>query len=423
MTNDRPLSRAAFAEAQQYIPGGVNSPVRALRAVGETPLFIDHAQGTTLTDIDGNEYIDFCLSWGVFIAGHAHPKVIGAVQEAIGRGTSYGIPTLVETALAKKVSQLIPSMQRVRFVSSGTEAVMSAIRLARGYTGRDYIVKFEGCYHGHVDHLLVAAGSGVATFGMSSSAGVPAGFVAHTLVAPFNDREAVSRLFATYGDRIAAIIVEPVPANMGVVPQQDDFLRFLRSVADASGSLLIFDEVITGFRLLAGGAQQYYGIEPDLTTVGKIVGGGFPAAAFGGRADIMQLLAPDGPVYQAGTLSGNPVAMTAGLATLDLLSEPGTYETLNARAARFISALQGSLAKKNITINHVGNMFTPYFTATHPHDFQQVKQSDTERFARFWRYMLANGVYLSPSQFESNFISLAHTDEQLQRVIKIAAGF
>lgn len=422
--NNRQRSIQAYNEARQIIPGGVNSPVRALRSVGETPVFIDHVKGVTLTDIDGNTYTDFCLSWGVFIAGHANERVLAAVHKAVDDGTSYGIPTLVETELAHKVRQLMPSMQRVRFVNSGTEAVMSAIRVARGYTGRDYIVKFEGCYHGHADHLLVAAGSGVATCGMSSSAGVPDDFVQYTLVAPFNDKAAVARLFRDKGQRIAAVIVEPVPANMGVVPEQEGFLRFLREITSQYGSLLIFDEVITGFRLTSGGAQKYYDIEPDITTVGKIVGGGFPAAAFGGRADIMRLLAPEGPVYQAGTLSGNPVAMTAGLATLELLSEEGVYEALNDRAERFINALQSAVRDKGIVINHVGNMFTPYFTqGRSPRNFAEVSESDLLNFARFWCYMFHNGVYLSPSQFESNFISLQHTDEILQRVVDIAAQY
>ena len=414
-------SQQAFAEASEYIPGGVNSPVRALRAVGETPIFIDHAKGVTLTDIDGNSYTDFCLSWGVFIAGHANDSVIDAVSKAVVNGTSYGIPTLLETELARRVTQLIPSMEQVRFVNSGTEAVMSAIRLARGYTQRNYILKFEGCYHGHADHLLVAAGSGVATLGRSNSAGVPDDFVRYTLTAPFNDKDSVRNLFAQYGKDIAAVIVEPVPANMGVVPEQEGFLRFLREITDEFGSLLLFDEVITGFRLTLGGAQQYYGIKPDLTTIGKIVGGGFPAAAFGGRREIMQLLAPLGPVYQAGTLSGNPIAMTAGIATLQLLSVPDTYESLNAKAERFILRLQEALEPKGIVINHVGNMFTPYFTqGRHPHNFHDVQQSNLDEFARFWRYMFHHGVYLSPSQFESNFISIQHTEAELDNIIKLA---
>jgi glutamate-1-semialdehyde 2,1-aminomutase len=423
MINDRPKSKEAFKEAIQYIPGGVNSPVRALKAVGENPLFIESAEGVTLHDIDGNSYIDFCLSWGVFIVGHTHPAVIGSVAKAIANGTSYGIPTLQETALAKLVHQFIPSIERVRFVNSGTEAVMSAIRLARGYTGRNLIVKFIGCYHGHVDHLLVAAGSGVATMGASSSAGVPDSFVQHTACLPFNDKEAVRKFFAERGSEVAAVIVEPVPANMGVVPEREGFLKFLRQITADNGALLIFDEVITGFRLTAGGAQKVYGITPDLTTVGKIVGGGFPAAAFGGRADIMKLLAPEGPVYQAGTLSGNPIAMTAGIATLGILSQPGVYDELNAKAERFIGRLRDVLRPKGIVINSVGNMFTPFFTTGEVRNFDDVKGCDTERFGRFFRHMLSHGVYFSPSQFETCFVSMAHTEEQLNRVVEVASQF
>lgn len=427
----RTKSRAAYGEALKYIPGGVNSPVRALKAVGETPLFIDHAQGTVITDIDGNDYIDFCLSWGVFILGHAHPAVLSEVSKQISRGTSYGIPTLQETELAKIVNRLIPAMERVRFVNSGTEAVMSAIRLARGYTQRDVIVKFEGCYHGHADHLLVAAGSGVATMGISTSAGVPDSFVGHTVCLPFNDKRAVESLFAERGSEIAAVIVEPVPANMGVVPECDGFLQYLRDITTLNGSLLIFDEVITGFRLTSGGAQQLYAIVPDLTTVGKIVGGGFPAAAFGGRADIMALLAPDGSVYQAGTLSGNPVAMTAGIATLSILSQAGVYDELNAKASRFIHALADILITKGIVVQSVANMFTPFFVADRVQNgsgqtirnFSDVSRCDTERFAAFFRHMLSNGVYMSPSQFETNFISIAHTEEQLEKVLDVAKRF
>ncbi|MDO4164879.1 MAG: glutamate-1-semialdehyde 2,1-aminomutase [Bacteroides sp.] len=419
----RTKSIEAFQEAVKYIPGGVNSPVRALKAVGESPLFIERAKGVTLTDIDGNQFTDFCLSWGVFILGHSHPEVLNQVGQAILRGTSYGIPTLQETALAKLVNRFIPTMERVRFVNSGTEAVMSAIRLARGYTGRNLIVKFVGCYHGHVDHLLVAAGSGVATMGASSSAGVPDSFVAHTACLPFNDKAAVEELFSKRGHEIAAVIVEPVPANMGVVPARDGFLQFLREVTRAYGALLIFDEVITGFRLTAGGAQKLFGIAPDLTTVGKIVGGGFPAAAFGGRADIMRLLAPEGPVYQAGTLSGNPVAMSAGIATLGILSQEGIYDTLNQKAEAFINGLRQVLAPKGVIVNSVGNMFTPFFTEGEVRNFDDVKRSDTVRFGKFFRHMLAGGVYFSPSQFETNFISIAHTEEVLVKVIDVASRF
>lgn len=420
---NRNKSIQAFSEAVKYIPGGVNSPVRALKAVGTDPLFIERAKGATITDIDGNNYTDFCLSWGVFILGHAHPDVLSSVAQAIRRGTSYGIPTVVETELAKLVTHFIPSIERVRFVNSGTEAVMSAIRLARGFTGRDLVVKFEGCYHGHVDHMLVAAGSGVATLGRSSSAGVPDSFVAHTAVLPFNDNEALDQLFALRGNEIAAVIVEPVPANMGVVPERDGFLKHLREVTATYRSLLIFDEVITGFRLTPGGAQQLYGIKPDLTTVGKIVGGGFPAAAFGGRADIMALLAPEGPVYQAGTLSGNPVAMTAGIATLNILAQNGLYDNLNKRATQFISQLQQLLAPKGITVQSVANMFTPFFTEKEVVNFADVKQCDTQRFAKFFRHMLAGGVYISPSQFEADFISTAHTPTALEQVLDRASKF
>ena len=394
----RILSERAFEEARQYIEGGVNSPVRALKAVGETPLFIDHAKGVLLTDIDGNDYIDFCLSWGVFIAGHANPIVQQAVQNVIANGTSYGIPTLVETRLAKKVSGLIPSMERVRFVNSESEAVMSAINVAQSHTKRKYILRFEGSNHGDSNEFLVA---------------------------PFNDKEAVETIFKEYGDRIAAVIVEPVPANMGVVPEVDCFLHFLRTITKQHEALLIFDETITGFRLTLGGAQKYYGVTPDLTTLGKIVGGGFPAAAFGGRKDIMALLAPDGPLYQSqsGTLSGNPVAMTAGLATLNILSEKGLYNNLNLRAEKFMAELQGVLRNKGVVINSVGNMFTPFFQEEKPHNFKEANKSNLDEFARFWRYMLSNGVYLSPSQFSANFVSIQHTEDYLSDVLEIAKGY
>ena len=394
----RILSERAFEEARQYIEGGVNSPVRALKAVGETPLFIDHAKGVLLTDIDGNDYIDFCLSWGVFIAGHANPIVQQAVQNVIANGTSYGIPTLVETRLAKKVSGLIPSMERVRFVNSESEAVMSAINVAQSHTKRKYILRFEGSNHGDSNEFLVA---------------------------PFNDKEAVETIFKEYGDRIAAVIVEPVPANMGVVPEVDGFLHFLRTITKQHEALLIFDETITGFRLTLGGAQKYYGVTPDLTTLGKIVGGGFPAAAFGGRKDIMALLAPDGPLYQSqsGTLSGNPVALTAGLATLNILSEKGLYNNLNLRAEKFMAELQGVLRNKGVVINSVGNMFTPFFQEEKPHNFKEANKSNLDEFARFWRYMLSNGVYLSPSQFSANFVSIQHTEDYLSDVLEIAKGY
>ncbi len=419
----REQSIQAYQEAVKYIPGGVNSPVRALRSVGEAPLFISKADGVTLTDVDGNQFVDFCLSWGVFVLGHNHPAVNQAAIEAIGNGSSYGIPSLAETTLAKLVTDFIPGIERVRFVNSGTEAVMSAVRLARGFTGRNILVKFDGCYHGHADHLLVASGSGVATLSDSSSAGVPASFVQHTVSLPFNNRNAVRQLFAERGSDIAAVIVEPVPANMGVVPPVNDFLAFLREITAEHQSLLIFDEVITGFRLSKGGAQEYYGIMPDLTTIGKIVGGGFPAAAFGGRADIMAMLAPDGAVYQAGTLSGNPVAMSAGIATLTQLAAPDFYAVLTARTQNFVEQLRKAFDGKGVLVKQVGAMFTPFFTKGKIENFEDVKQCDLERYARFFRYMLANGFYVSPSQFEGNFLSVAHTDAQLQRFVELASQF
>jgi glutamate-1-semialdehyde 2,1-aminomutase len=423
-------SRQAYIEALRYIPGGVNSPVRALKSVGAEPLFVKKAKGCHLTDIDGNSFIDFCLSWGVFILGHGAPPVNREVRKAIVAGTSYGIPSLQETELARLVNDCIPSMEKTRFVNSGTEAVMSAIRLARGYTGRDVIVKFDGCYHGHADHLLVAAGSGMADTGRPSSAGVPDSFTSHTLSIPFNDRDAVARTFAARGRDIAAVIVEPVPANMGVILPADGFLQYLRDTTARNGALLIFDEVITGFRLSRGGAQELFGVTPDLTTVGKIVGGGFPAAAYGGRADIMSLLAPDGPVYQAGTLSGNPVAMSAGIATLKQLSADGFYEELNGRAQTFVDELTHNMAGRGVTVNRAGSMFTLFFTpggkfapGGKVESFDDVRRCDRQRFACFFRHMLAYYFYISPSQFEASFISTAHNRKELDRFIRTASRF
>ncbi|MDR2120477.1 MAG: glutamate-1-semialdehyde 2,1-aminomutase [Tannerella sp.] len=423
MKSKRAASRRAFREAEAVIPGGVNSPVRALRAVGETPLFIDRADGADLYDIDGNRFTDFCLSWGVFILGYNHPEVAEAVRASISRGTSFGIPTVHETTLARQVNRHMPGMEKVRFVNSGTEAVMSAVRLARGYTGRDLLVKFDGCYHGHADHLLVSAGSGVAVLGRSSSAGVPDSFVASTVSLPFNDFEAVDRFFRSRGERVAAVIVEPVPANMGVVLPADGFLSYLHAVTRYYGSLLIFDEVITGFRLSAGGAQEAYKVAPDLTTVGKIVGGGFPAAAFGGRADIMSRLAPDGDVYQAGTLSGNPVAMCAGIETLRVLSGEGFYERLEDKSAIFFAALESRIAGKDIVLNRAGSMFTLFFGVEEVRTFEDAKKADGERFARFFRHMLAHDFYISPSQFEACFVSAAHADDELMRFADAVASF
>ena len=416
--NNREKSAAAFAEALQVIPGGVNSPVRALRSVGTTPLFVKEAKGAYVTDIDDNKFIDFCMSWGVFILGHNQEKVSKAAVDAVMRGSSYGIPTVSETILAQKVREAIPSMERLRFVNSGTEATMSAIRVARGYTGRDILVKFEGNYHGHADHLLVAAGSGVANISNASSAGVPNDFVKHTVVLPYNDTEALKKYFAENGDKVAALILEPVACNMGVVVPTEEFLKTTREVTSQHGAVLIFDEVITGFRLSRGGAQQRFGIKPDMTTVGKIAGGGVPAAAFGGREDIMHCLAPDGPVYQAGTLSGNPVAMAAGIETLNQLSQPGFYEELEERSNKFIKKLEKIVEGKGIQLNHCGSMFTMFFNDKPVRNFQDTKKSDQERFAKYFRNMLSRGIYVSPSQFEGNFISACHSQEILDYVLK-----
>ena len=414
----RILSAKAYNEACNYIPGGVNSPVRALRSVGEAPLFIAKANGTTLTDVDGNEFIDFCLSWGVFVLGHNHPQVRQAVNQAIELGTSYGIPTLQETTLAKLVVEAVPSVEKVRFVSSGTEAVMSAIRVARGFTGRNIIVKFDGNYHGHADHLLVSAGSGVAQLSGSSSSGVPADFTKYTLSLPYNDVEAVKALFSAQGNKIAAVILEPVAANMGVVIPTDEFLKTLRQLTTLSGALLIYDEVITGFRLGLSGAQGRQGISPDLSCFGKIIGGGFPAAAFGGRAEIMNLLAPLGPVYQAGTLSGNPVAMASGIQTIALLREPNFYADLETKSNTFIAELKEIINGKDIVLNHMGSMFTLFFSDHEIRNFDDVKRSDTERFAQFFRELLKQNIYISPSAFEASFISAAHTNQQLEQLLK-----
>ncbi len=422
MINERIKSAEAFERALQVIPGGVNSPVRALKSVGTTPLFVKEAQGACFTDIDDNRIIDFCMSWGVLILGHNQARVSQAAIDAVSRGSSYGIPTVAETTLAEQVREAMPSMERLRFVNSGTEATMSAIRVARGYTGRDILVKFEGNYHGHADHLLVAAGSGVANISNASSAGVPDGFVKYTVVLPYNDAEALQRFFDEKGDEVAAVILEPVACNMGVVVPTAEFLQTARKVTAQHGSILIFDEVITGFRLARGGAQQRFGITPDMTTVGKIVGGGFPAAAFGGRADIMQVLAPEGPVYQAGTLSGNPVAMAAGSETLAQLARPGFYDELEAKSDAFIAKLEQIIAGKGIQLNRCGSMFTLFFNDQPVRNFQDTKRSDQERFARYFRNMLSRGIYVSPSQFEGNFISEVHTPEILDYVLDSIAA-
>lgn len=420
---NRNKSIKAYEEALKYIPGGVNSPVRALKSVGESPLFIEKAQGVELTDIDNNVFTDYCLSWGVFIQGHSHPKVQKAIYDAVANGTSYGIPNLQETVLAKHVNRHFPSMEKVRFVNSGTEAVMSAIRLARGFTRRNIIVKFDGCYHGHADHLLVSAGSGVATLGGSSSAGVPSGFTQYTISIPFNDKESLRKVFFEKGYDIAAVIIEPVAANMGVIIPKDNFLQYLREITLQYQSLLIFDEVITGFRLSIGGAQKRFGITPDLTTLGKIVGGGFPAAAFGGRNEIMNMLAPNGSVYQAGTLSGNPIAMAAGVSSIEILEDANFYTALEDKSSSFLSELKVEAQAKGIQINYIGSMFTLFFCDSEVQSFNDTKKCDLERFARFFRYMLSSKIYISPSQFESNFISSVHNKIHFEKFLNLMSSF
>ena len=411
-------TRNLFAEAQKIIPGGVNSPVRAFRAVGGTPRFIREAAGSKIIDTEGREYIDYLASWGPMILGHSHPDVVAAIREAAGRGTSYGAPTEIEIGMARRIVDAFPSVEMVRMVSSGTEAAMTAIRLARGFTGRDRIIKFAGCYHGHADSLLVKAGSGVATLGIPGSPGIPPQLAELTITLPFNDSDAVQNAVARYGDELACIIVEPVAGNMGVVPPRPGFLETLREATHQSGSLLIFDEVITGFRLAYGGWQNLTGLIPDLTCLGKIIGGGLPVGALGGRREIMEYLAPTGPVYQAGTLSGNPIALSAGIATLDILrGKP--YPALDAMASRLCSGMADLFRKKGLPfrINRVGSMFTLFFTAEEVVDFATASRSDTERFARFFQGMLEAGIYLAPAQFEAGFLSFAHTGEDIARTL------
>lgn len=419
---DHSKSAALFTEAQTVIPGGVNSPVRAFKSVGGEPLFIDRAAGSTLYDVDGNAYIDYVGSWGPMILGHSHPKVVEAVCRAAVLGSSFGAPTALEVALASMVRQAYPNMEQVRMVSSGTEATMSAIRLARGYTGRDKILKFEGCYHGHADSLLVKAGSGAATFGVPTSPGVPADFARHTLTAPYNDLEQVQTLADAHRGDLAAIILEPVAGNMGCVAPQPGFLKGLRELCDAEGIVLIMDEVMTGFRLSYGGAQQLYKVQGDLVCLGKIIGGGLPVGAFGGKREIMQQLAPEGPVYQAGTLSGNPLAMSAGIATLKLLQEPGFYQQLEVKSAYLEAGLSEAAKQcsKPTCLQRVGAMFCTYFHPGPVNSFADAAQSDTEAFGRFFRLMLENGVNLAPSQFEAGFMSAAHSQDDLDRTIAAA---
>jgi glutamate-1-semialdehyde 2,1-aminomutase len=412
-------SEDLLARAQQSIPGGVNSPVRAFRAVGGTPPFIARGQGSRLWDADGHEYIDYVCSWGPLLLGHRPPEIIVALEQALTSGTSFGAPTEREIELAEAIREAVPSLEMVRLVNSGTEATMSALRLARGFTGRDLVVKFEGCYHGHVDSLLVRAGSGVATLGIADCAGVPKCFADTTIALPFNSTAALEQAFQSHSENIAAVIVEPVAGNMGCVPPAPGFLEALRDLTARHGALLIFDEVMTGFRLRLGGAQQLYGIQPDLTTLGKVIGGGLPVGAYGGRADIMRKVAPLGPVYQAGTLSGNPLAMAAGLAMLRYLkAHPEVYEQLERHTAQLAAA-----APPDVTVNRVGSMLTFFFTSEPVSDYASAKKSDTRRFAAFFHWLLARGIYWPPSQFEAAFVSAAHTPEDIARTAAAVREF
>ena len=409
-------SEELFRRAQEIIPGGVNSPVRAYRSVGGNPPFIARGEGSRIIDVDGNAYIDYVGSWGPLLLGHRHPAILAALEGALAMGTSFGAPTAQEVELAEAISDAVPSIEMVRLVNSGTEATMSAIRLARGFTGRDLVMKFEGCYHGHVDSLLVKAGSGMATLGIADTRGVPKSFCDTTIALPFNSTGALEAAFRAHGKSIAAVIVEPVAGNMGCVPPLPGYLERLREITAEYGALLIFDEVMTGFRVAFGGAQQRYGIRPDLTTLGKVIGGGLPVGAYGGRKEIMRQVAPCGPVYQAGTLSGNPLAVAAGLAMLRYLkAHPETYDLLETRAAALCAA-----APEGITVNRVGSMFTFFFTDGPVTDYESAKRSDTARFARFFRAMLERGVYLAPSQFEAAFVSAAHTEEDIRRTAEAA---
>jgi len=419
----RTKSEALFAEALHYIPGGVNSPVRAFRAVGGKPFFVNQAKGCRVTDVDGNEYIDYVGTWGPAILGHAHPQIISAVKAAADFGTSFGIPNPSEVTMAKRICELVPSVQKVRMTNSGTEACMSAIRLARGFTKRDKIIKFDGCYHGHADCLLVKAGSGALTFGNPDSAGVPADFAKHTLVLPYNETEPLKATFAANKDQIACVIVEPVAGNAGLFVPKPGWLEFLREITKANGALLIFDEVMTGFRLAPGGAQQCFGITPDLSTFGKIIGGGLPVGAFGGRTDIMDYLAPLGPVYQAGTLSGNPLAMAAGLANLDELTSGKNYDHLEALGAQLEAGMRDAAKSANVPVvfNRCGSMFCGYFTGEPVWNLADAMKADRERFKKFFHGMLDAGVYLAPSQFEAGFISTAHREADIEKTVNTAA--
>lgn len=420
MANRYDKSRLLYEEAQQYIPGGVNSPVRAFKAVGEHPVFIKQGSGSKMVDMDGNQYIDYVGSWGPLILGHRHPKVIDALRDCLNIGTSFGAPTEIETQLAKKIIDAFPAMDMVRMVNSGTEATMSALRLARGYTGRNKIIKFEGCYHGHADPLLINAGSGPLTLGVPSSPGVPSSIAAGTITASYNNLPELEKIFEEVGEDIAAVIVEPIPGNMGVILPEPGFLEGLRQLTTKYGALLIFDEVMSGFRVAWGGAQNLYNIAPDLTCLGKVIGGGLPVGAYGGKKEIMELVAPKGPVYQAGTLSGNPLAMSAGLATLKELENPGVYEHLSLIANQLAEGFEKAAEKAEvaISINKLGGMISCFFTEEKVKDFKTATTSNVLKFKAFFQSMLAQGIYLAPSQFETCFLSLAHSDEDIKETIE-----
>jgi glutamate-1-semialdehyde 2,1-aminomutase len=419
---NREKSQRLFQKACKLIPGGVNSPVRAFKAVGGNPLFITHAKGSKIYDVDGNAYIDYVLSWGPLILGHAHPKVVGALKKAIERGTSYGAPTPLEIELAELILEAYPSMEKVRMVNSGTEATMSAIRVARGFTRREKIIKFEGCYHGHADGLLVRAGSGATTFGVPDSPGVPRSYARNTITLPFNDGAALKKVITTEWKNIACVIIEPVVGNIGCVLPRPSFLETLRDLTEKHGIVFIFDEVMTGFRVAYGGAQAYYGIKPDMTCLGKVIGGGLPVGAYGGKKEIMSMVSPEGPVYQAGTLSGNPLAMTAGIETLKIISREGTYEKLEQLAGLLEKGLTEAANRAGVKIKcyRAGTMFCTYFTETDVVDYKTVKTSDTSRFSNFFSGMLKGGIYLPPSQFEACFISLVHTEKDIEKTVKAA---
>jgi len=416
-------SEELFRQANRVMPGGVNSPVRAFRAVGGTPVFMASGRGAYLTDVDGNQYVDFMLSWGPLILGHCHPEVMKALRAVLETGTSFGASTQAEVELASEIRKAFPSIERVRLVNSGTEATLSALRLARAATSRDKILKFEGCYHGHADSLLVKAGSGIATLGLPDSPGVPRALAELTITVPYNNFEALEAAFQTHRDQFAAAMVEPIAGNMGTVPPIPGFLERLRALTAEQETVLIFDEVMSGFRVAYGGAQELYGIRPDLTTLGKVIGGGLPVGAYGGKASLMELVAPAGPVYQAGTLSGNPLAVAAGLKTLEVLRRPGTYERLETLGEKLAAGFreEARRAGVSLTVNRVGSMLTPFFTGAPVTDYDSARKSDTAQFGRFFRALLDKGIYLPPSQFETAFVSLAHSDDDIERALRAAA--